>query len=315
LNVAVTVVFAVIVTEQAAVPVQAPDHPAKVDPAAGVAVRLTVAPLSKFAEQLVPQLIPEGVLVTVPAPVPAGVTVRVNEAPAVLNVAVTAVFAFIVTVQLAVPVQAPDQPANVDPVPGVAVRVTLEPTENEALQVDPQSIPPGELVTDPLPVPASETLRSGGAAAAVNVAVAEVFAESETTQEPVPEQAPDHPAKVEPAAGAAVSVTVVPLSKFAVQVLPQLIPEGVLVTVPEPSPLACTVSCTEVGPEGEVIDPPPQADNISREARQRETISFWVMGGIPTSIGMLKRTSAKRHFDVDRSRVVVCGNSERNCTT
>jgi hypothetical protein len=53
------------------------------------------------------QLIPAGLLVTVPAPVPEVVTVNTSAA---LNVAVTFSAALTVTLQLAVPVQAPLQP-------------------------------------------------------------------------------------------------------------------------------------------------------------------------------------------------------------
>ena len=59
---------------------------------------------------------------------------------------------------------------------------------------------------------------------------------------PVPEQPPpDQPAKVEPAAGPAVSVTAVPCANCELQVAPQLIPDGELVTVPEPVPALLTV--------------------------------------------------------------------------
>jgi hypothetical protein len=75
-KVAVTAVLAEIVRAQLPAPVQAPDHPANVEPEAGVAVRVTIVPLLKVALHTLPQLIPLGLLVTVPVPVPAGVTVR-----------------------------------------------------------------------------------------------------------------------------------------------------------------------------------------------------------------------------------------------
>src|SRR5207245_6577693 len=78
-NVAVTVVAAEIVTVQVPVPAQPPPlQPVKVEPAAGAAVRVTAVPLGKLAAQVAPQLMPAGELVTVPLPVPDGVTVRVK---------------------------------------------------------------------------------------------------------------------------------------------------------------------------------------------------------------------------------------------
>src|ERR1700728_5185804 len=55
-----------------------------------------------------------------------------------------------------------------------------------------------------------------------------------TTQLPLPLHAPLQPLKNQPLAGVSVSVTCVPLAKLALQVEPQLIPDGVLVTVPLP---------------------------------------------------------------------------------
>ena len=76
----------------------------------------------------------------------------------------------------------------------------------------------------------------------MKVAVTVVAAETVTTHDPVPEQPPPlQPVKVEPAAGAAVSVTAVPLVKLAEQVAPQVIPAGLLVTVPVPVPALETV--------------------------------------------------------------------------
>ena len=62
-----------------------------------------------------------------------------------------------------------------------------------------------------------------------------------TVQLPVPEQAPDQPVKLEPASAEAVSVTEVLMGKAAVQVAPQLMPLGELVTVPEPEPFRLTL--------------------------------------------------------------------------
>ena len=67
--------MAFMVTEPLAHPV--PDQPAKVDPAAGVAVKVTTVPLVKAAEQVLPQLRAAGELVIVPLPVPALARVRV----------------------------------------------------------------------------------------------------------------------------------------------------------------------------------------------------------------------------------------------
>ena len=63
-----------------------------------------------------------------------------------------------------------------------------------------------------------------------------------TTQAPVPVQAPVQPPNVELVLTASVRVTEVPLGKPAVQVVGQLIPDGVLMTVPVPVPLSFTVS-------------------------------------------------------------------------
>src|SRR2546427_2730423 len=67
---AVTVRSAVIFTRQPSLPEQAPDQPANPEPRAGFAVSLTDFPLSKLWEQLVPQLMPAGELVTQPPPEP-----------------------------------------------------------------------------------------------------------------------------------------------------------------------------------------------------------------------------------------------------
>ena len=61
-----------------------------------------------------------------------------------------------VTVQLPVPEQAPDQPEKLEPLAAVAVRVTSVPSLKDALsevQESSQSMPEGLEVTAPEPVP------------------------------------------------------------------------------------------------------------------------------------------------------------------
>ena len=58
----------------------------------------------------------------------------------------------------------------------------------------------------------------------------------------MPEHGPVQPVKVESALGFAFNVTDVPVAKLALHVCPQLIPVGVLVTVPVPLPEVVTVS-------------------------------------------------------------------------
>jgi len=61
------------------VPAQLPPlQPVNVEPAAGVAVKVTAVPLANVAEQVAPQEIPAGLLVIVPFPVPARETVSVE---------------------------------------------------------------------------------------------------------------------------------------------------------------------------------------------------------------------------------------------
>jgi len=79
-KVAVTEVAALIVMVQVPVPEQPPPlQPLKVEPAAGVAVKVTAVPVVKEVEHVAPQEIPEGALVTVPVPLPALVTVRAKD--------------------------------------------------------------------------------------------------------------------------------------------------------------------------------------------------------------------------------------------
>ena len=126
-KVAVTDAAPVMLTAQVLVPEQPPPlQPAKVEPADGAAVSVTVLPWPNDAEQVAPQLMPAGDDVTVPAPVPVLVTASVYVLSA--KVAVTEVAAVTVTAQVPVPEQPPpDQPLNVEPAIGVAVSVTPVP--------------------------------------------------------------------------------------------------------------------------------------------------------------------------------------------
>jgi hypothetical protein len=240
---AVTLVAALIETTHEPVPAQPPPlQPAKAEPAAGLAVRDTLLPVGKAAAQLAPQAIPAGALVTVPAPAPVLLTVRVTGSGA--NVAVTLVAALNATTHAPVPEQPPPlHPEKAEPAAAAAVRVTLLPPGKVEEQVVPQLMPAGVLVTLPLPVPERLTLSETGCG--VNVAVTLVAELNVTTHAPVPEQPPPlHPLNVEPAAGLAVRVTLLPPGKVEEQVAPQLMPAGELVTVPLPEPEAVTLSET-----------------------------------------------------------------------
>jgi hypothetical protein len=84
----------------------------------------------------------------------------------VSNVAVTDLAAVIETAQVfAEPLQAPLQPAKVEPLAAVAVSVTLVPVATDAVQVLPQSRPPVLEDTVPWPVPDRDTLSRYVAAA------------------------------------------------------------------------------------------------------------------------------------------------------
>jgi len=83
------------------------------------------------------------------------------------NFAETVRAEFITTLQVPVPVQAPPQPTNEWPLAELAVRVTVTPWLNKAVQpvvpavpaVMVQLIPAGLDLTTPLPVPRPEIVR------------------------------------------------------------------------------------------------------------------------------------------------------------
>ncbi len=96
-------------------PLQAPDHPENVEPDEALAISTTFVPDEAVVEHVEPQLIPEGLEVTVPLPEPDLETHKACRA-ALVNEAVTDLDEVIVTVQrLLDPLQAPDHPENVAP--------------------------------------------------------------------------------------------------------------------------------------------------------------------------------------------------------
>src|SRR5262249_34393109 len=107
-------------------------------------------------------------------------------------------------------------------------------------------MPGGVLVTVPLPLPALVRVSAG---VAIKVAVTVVAAVRVTVQEPSPVHPPPlQLPKRTPMVAVALSVTLVPWSKAALQVSPQLIPTGLLVTVPIPVPALFTCRDTCEGP-------------------------------------------------------------------
>src|SRR3989442_1350579 len=115
-----------------------PLHPVKAEPAAGRAVRVTAVPLAKLAEQVAPQSIPVGLLVTVPVPMPVVVTLSTKVG---VKVAVTVVAADTVTAHVPMPLHPPLHPVKAEPVAGRAVSVTAVPLAKLAQQVGPPLIP------------------------------------------------------------------------------------------------------------------------------------------------------------------------------
>jgi hypothetical protein len=121
------------------------------DPADGVAVSTTSCPNANGALQVTPQLMPAGLVVIVTLPGPDLLTVSVLGGIEV-KVAVQLRAADIVTLP-SIQSASPDQPANMEPGAAAGVSSTICPLLNGALHLAPQLIPPGSLVTVPVPVP------------------------------------------------------------------------------------------------------------------------------------------------------------------
>ena len=100
-----------------------PLQPVNAEPAFATAVRVTICPDAKLAWHVGWHVIPDGLLETLPMPLPASPIESVGPLP--LNAAVTLWLWLIVRLHVPVPEQSPLQPVNEEPACGVAVRVTL----------------------------------------------------------------------------------------------------------------------------------------------------------------------------------------------
>jgi hypothetical protein len=153
-NAAETVVLAFMVTLQEDVPLHAPPHPANVEFDPGASLSVTTVPAANVATQLEPQLMPAGLLVMVPAPAPELCTVSwYVDGEETENAAETVVLAFMVTLQVLMPLHPPPHPANAEVDPAAALSVTTVPAANVATQLEPQLMPAGLLVMVPTPAP------------------------------------------------------------------------------------------------------------------------------------------------------------------
>lgn len=145
-------------------PLQTPPfHPANNDPVIAIGVSVTGDVISNwFAQVPEVQLIPAGLLDTVPEPVPLTDTLTVRVTGKLLKVAVTVVSVLRAITHVPVPLQPPPlQPAKSEPAAGEGVSVMVA-GGNVFIQVpDAQFTPAGLLVTEPVPGPAICTVNLG----------------------------------------------------------------------------------------------------------------------------------------------------------
>lgn len=125
-----------------------------------MAVSVTVVPVAKAAQHVLPHEMPDGFEVTVPSAVEP--TLETDKVTTGTNVAVTVRASLIVTEHvLEVAIHPPyDQPAIALPALGVAVNSTVAPDSNDAVHEDPHEIPGGLEDTDPEPEPVLDTVRA-----------------------------------------------------------------------------------------------------------------------------------------------------------
>src|SRR2546423_5672730 len=102
------------------------------------------------------------------------------------------------------PLHAPPQPTKLELPSGIAVSEMLVPVATDMLQTAGQSIPAGDEVTRPEPLPIGTTsMRAMPGGGVEKFAVTSRSTSMVREQSAVPEQAPCHPAKAEPLAGPA----------------------------------------------------------------------------------------------------------------
>ena len=197
--------------------------------------------------QVAPHEIPIGLEEIEPVPLPAVAAVSV-QLTALTNVAVTLWLCVIETVQVPVPVHAPDQPVNALVLSAVGVSVTDAPSASARVQVEKQLKPNGfdeAIEPPPAPAVASESVCEGPNSAVTLRAWLIV-----TTQAPTPVQAPLHPMKApDVAVGTSCSVSVE--ANDAVQPAPEpehVAPVGTVVIDPAPAPVVASVSVFVVAP-------------------------------------------------------------------
>jgi hypothetical protein len=106
-------------------------------------------------------------------------------------------------------------------------------------------MPAGLLSTTPVPAPDLLTVSVELPSCTGSKVAVTVWLEStEKVQAPLPPQGKPQAEKIDPAFAVAVKSMVVPTGKLALQVVPQLIPLGLLVIVPEPEPFFWIVNVT-----------------------------------------------------------------------
>ncbi|KJU86611.1 hypothetical protein MBAV_001195 [Candidatus Magnetobacterium bavaricum] len=212
-----------------------PDQPLNVESTSAVAFRVTTVSFAYGAVHVKPQLIPAGVLSTVPLPtlrtvsiIPAAVPL-VKVAVTVLTAVVLSDDAGIVTLQcgsslplfeVVAPWSQPLQEPNVEPAAGLAINVTTVLAGYLAEHLSPQFIPAGVLITIPAPSPSFLTSSVAPVAAvpllnfAVTVFSDDIFTLHCITSSSVPdvelslsESQPLQPPNTESVAGLAINVT------------------------------------------------------------------------------------------------------------